>query len=232
MSIQGNLEWAAWLVLWCVLLDKADGSVARLLNATSDFGLQMDSLVDLVAFGVAPAALIHAALSDAGTAGVQSMVSAGVVMIYVVCVASRLALYNVSPGASTSSTFRGIPSTLGGAIIASAYLTWSAHIGAPEVLSKAMPALLLILGGLMISPFPLPKVAPRRNKAFNILQAGAIVATYIIGFARILPEFLFAEAFGYLLVGLCAGTMAARRAAEEAAEAEAETAAEAGDAPT
>ena len=47
LSVRGNLELAAWLILWGVLLDKLDGSAARLLNASSPFGAQLDSFADL-----------------------------------------------------------------------------------------------------------------------------------------------------------------------------------------
>ena len=45
----------AWLILWCVLLDKLDGFAAKALNSTSEFGAQFDSMADLVSFGIAPA---------------------------------------------------------------------------------------------------------------------------------------------------------------------------------
>ena len=51
----GELELAAWIIVWCGLLDVLDGLSARLLKATSDFGAEFDSMADLVSFGVAPA---------------------------------------------------------------------------------------------------------------------------------------------------------------------------------
>ncbi len=51
----GDLELAAWIIVWCGLLDVLDGVSARLLKATSNFGAEFDSMADLVAFGVAPA---------------------------------------------------------------------------------------------------------------------------------------------------------------------------------
>ena len=57
-SVGGEREAAAWLIVWCTLLDKADGFLARLLDAQSEFGFQLDSLADLLSFGVAPAVLV------------------------------------------------------------------------------------------------------------------------------------------------------------------------------
>ena len=54
----GDLEFAAWLIVWCGLLDTMDGVAARVLKATSSFGAEFDSMADLVSFGVAPAILI------------------------------------------------------------------------------------------------------------------------------------------------------------------------------
>ena len=54
----GELELAAWIIVWCGLLDVLDGLSARLLKATSDFGAEFDSMADLVSFGVAPAVLM------------------------------------------------------------------------------------------------------------------------------------------------------------------------------
>ena len=65
-AMDGRFEAAGWLMVMCVLLDKLDGTTARLLGATSKFGVQLDSLADLVVFGVAPAATLHLlARSDA-----------------------------------------------------------------------------------------------------------------------------------------------------------------------
>ena len=60
---RGNFESAAWLIVWCVLLDIADGKVAGWVNARSSFGIQFDSLADLLAFCAAPATLVYFVLT-------------------------------------------------------------------------------------------------------------------------------------------------------------------------
>lgn len=65
----GDLELAAWMIVWCGLLDVLDGLAARLLKATSPFGAEFDSMADLVAFGVAPGMLVLQAGMQLG--GVQ-----------------------------------------------------------------------------------------------------------------------------------------------------------------
>ena len=65
LAAKGELELASWMVLWGVLLDKLDGTAARALNATSEFGVQYDSFADFVIFGIAPAAILYFALTPA-----------------------------------------------------------------------------------------------------------------------------------------------------------------------
>ena len=213
-ALRGNVEWAAWLVMWCVLLDKADGAAARLLDACSDFGLQLDSLVDLVAFGVAPAALAYAA-----GPGYLDELAGVAAAVYVVCAALRLALYNVTPDSSTAGTFRGMPSTLAGALVGGAYLTWAARSGDAALLARGLPALMLLLGALMVSPFHLPKLKVRRSKAFNVFQAVVVVFCYVTAAARLLPEALLAIAATYTVAGLALGALP-RRSDEESDEVE------------
>ncbi len=204
-SIGGQFEWAGWLIVWCALLDKADGAVARVLRATSDFGLQMDSLVDLVAFGVAPAVLGYTALRHSGTHADAPLVTAGASIFYVICVAGRLAHFNTTVE-DQSNTFRGIPSTLGGAVLAGAFLIWSTGGPGGDILIRATTAGYVILGILMVAPLRLPKVKKRESFTINLFTAIAAAATYILGFSRTLPEVLFLIAVGYLIIGLVIGT--------------------------
>ena len=67
-SVNNQFDLAAWMVLWGVLLDKLDGTFARLLKASSGFGAQFDSFADFVSFGIAPAMLLLCAFGSASTA--------------------------------------------------------------------------------------------------------------------------------------------------------------------
>ncbi|RIL02192.1 MAG: CDP-diacylglycerol--serine O-phosphatidyltransferase [Proteobacteria bacterium] len=91
-AASGRFEKAAIAIFIAILLDGLDGRVARKLNATSKFGLEFDSLSDLVSFGVAPAFLIYhwAFLPLADEFGVF------ICFIYTICAASRLARFNIS----------------------------------------------------------------------------------------------------------------------------------------
>lgn len=204
MSAQGSYRLAAWMILWGVLLDKVDGSAARLFKATSRFGVEFDSFADFVTFGVAPAALVYFRLlaldPDPGSRGVV-MVAAG---LYVVALAVRLARFNITTGGE--SVFLGIPGTLMGAILGAAYLTWEKYGLATELL-RYSPACLLIGAGLMVSSIRLPKLKMRRSKVFNAFQVANIVTSYTLGPLMLLPEVLLAQALVYTVAGVIVGAL-------------------------
>ena len=95
----GDLELAAWMIVWCGLLDTCDGIAARLLKATSSFGAEFDSMADLVSFGVAPAMLVfNAGLQIAGVQldSGQFWVLLAAVSVFVLAGAMRLARFNLT----------------------------------------------------------------------------------------------------------------------------------------
>jgi len=200
MSVEGNFELAAWMILCGTLLDKLDGTTARLFNATSEFGLQFDSFADFVVFGIAPAALIYFKLVGSaqfeGWYRTAVIVSAG---MYVVALAVRLARFNIADG--DSSIFYGVPGTLMGAVVAAAYLTWAKYeLG--EALLAYSPAMLAIGAALMVSSLHMPKLKVRKSLAFNLFQFSNVAAAYVLAPLMLFPEYLCSLAIGYLFVGL------------------------------
>jgi CDP-diacylglycerol--serine O-phosphatidyltransferase len=100
----GMFERAVIFLFLGVICDTLDGRMARLLNATSRFGAELDSLSDAVSFGVAPAVLIYLAiLHPLGTLGQLAAAS------YLICAALRLARFNVDGGPLAKATFQGVP---------------------------------------------------------------------------------------------------------------------------
>jgi len=90
MALEGRIDIAVMLVLVAALLDAVDGKVARLLKASSPFGAQMDSLADIVNFGVAPALVLYVfVLEKAGAIGWTAA------LIYAIACALRLARFNI-----------------------------------------------------------------------------------------------------------------------------------------
>jgi len=200
MSAQGDYRLAAWMILWGVLLDKLDGSAARLLKATSKFGVEFDSFADFVVFGIAPAALIYYLLLGTGQfVGWQKtglMASSG---LYALALAVRLSRFNVTTGGE--DIFIGLPGTLLGATIASGYLTWEKH-GLPQSWLMYLPVFLVIAAFLMVSTVRIPKIKLRKSKVLNAFLVINLVVGYICGPLMLFPEYLFACAVSYTVWGL------------------------------
>ena len=135
------------------LLDGIDGRVARLTNTQSEFGVQYDSLADMVSFGVAPAILVLCwVLNDFGHA--DSMVAKLgwlAAFFYTACAALRLARFNTQSGVSDKAYFQGLASpAAAGTILAAVWFAESRGI-APQQVAWPMLVLTLALGALMVS---------------------------------------------------------------------------------
>lgn len=219
-AVDGDFREACWLIILCALIDKLDGTAARLLKASSPTGAQLDSLADLVTFGIAPGALVYAMLADqrlmaAGfeaeplamwTLGVGKIALALLVGAYVMGAALRLARFNVLEGQTAEDSpkvFYGMPTTVAGATLAALMLLAFEYQWLP--LLQWAPLVTLGLAVLMNVNVPLPKIARRRSTALNVFQAVNGIAGYICGIARILPEYLAAALVLYALIGFTWG---------------------------
>lgn len=142
-TMSQQYQTAAILILLGVFLDGMDGKIARRLDVETNFGKELDSLCDLVSFGVAPALLVYDNyLQEIGFFGLIIALS------FALCGAVRLARFNVM---NIKDHFIGIPITFAGGIMAIAIL-----------LSKILPAfifpyLTIVLAYLMVSNFKIPK---------------------------------------------------------------------------
>lgn len=116
LAYQGDYYRASWFIVIAGVLDVLDGAFARMGRAGTRFGQELDSLVDLVSFGVAPAILMYFLYLSrmGGFAWVFSYA-------FVVCVALRLARYNVQTGGEHKTTFTGLPSPAAGMTLATYY---------------------------------------------------------------------------------------------------------------
>jgi len=112
-SFQGNYSVAGIAIILAGVLDMMDGRIARATHSTSRFGVQYDSLADLVSFGVAPAVLVYASALQA-TGGRGWAIAA----LYTVCAALRLARFNVQSESGPKDHNYGLPSTIAGGFVA------------------------------------------------------------------------------------------------------------------
>ena len=160
---------AGMLLFVAMLFDLLDGQVARLTKQTSDFGAQLDSLCDVVSFGVAPVYLLMAC-----TTAFHSRLLWGIGALFAACAALRLARYNVEQGDEHESGFTGLPSPAAAGTVASfAIVTpllnrfdemqatdMPARLGAlvAEVSPILLPVMMFTMALLMVSRIPYPHV--------------------------------------------------------------------------
>jgi len=134
---------AATAILLAMVLDGMDGKIARKLDVTSNFGKELDSLCDLVSFGVAPALLVY-------STSLQNMGHIGLIIAlnFALCGAIRLARFNVI---NITTHFIGIPITFAGSLIALAILLSN------KLPLIVFPLLTILLSYLMVSNLKVPK---------------------------------------------------------------------------
>ncbi|MDR3568179.1 MAG: CDP-diacylglycerol--serine O-phosphatidyltransferase [Syntrophobacteraceae bacterium] len=150
-AIGGNFELAAIAVLASCLFDILDGKVARMTGGTSRFGVEYDSLADLVAFGVAPGLLIYLlALKPYGRIGWLAA------FVYMACGALRLARFNVQVETTNKKFFVGLPIPGGATMIATTvlFLRYREIAVHGPVIGPVLLVATFLLGSFMISTMP------------------------------------------------------------------------------
>lgn len=172
LAADGEYEWAAWLILLGMVFDALDGQVARMTRSAGNFGVQLDSLCDVVTFGLAPAVLINRISLDYGRLGMPDQAVWLLSVLYVVCAVLRLARFNLETGteAEDHERFYGLPSPAAAGqvatlIILNNYLPARPFDFLPEhPLVVAMPFVGLVAGGLMVSRIPYAHLGNRLFK--------------------------------------------------------------------
>lgn len=142
--LKGNAHMSMLFIFLAAFSDRFDGMVARKLNIESDFGKELDSLCDLVSFGIAPGILVYeASLNNMPAVGMT------IVILYILCGAIRLARFNVK---EFDGAFFGIPITAAG-IILTFFTMFAAHL--PILFFAGITAVLMVL---MVSNIRIPKM--------------------------------------------------------------------------
>jgi CDP-diacylglycerol---serine O-phosphatidyltransferase len=143
-SIHGQLNLSLLLIFIAAFADRFDGMVARKFNIESELGKQLDSMCDIISFGVAPALLLYQGiLHEFGGPG------SFFTIFYIGCGAFRLARFNIS---ENNSYFTGLPITVAGCLATLSFLT------IPFLPPQLFLFIIIILSFLMVSPFKLKKV--------------------------------------------------------------------------
>ena len=198
LAVQGNVEAAAFSILFSALMDGLDGKVARLTNTASEFGIQYDSLADLVAFGVAPAFMAWAwTLNNYGKTGI------GVAFLYVACTALRLARFNVCVNTVSKKFFVGLPCPAAGCFLA-LFALFSSYM--PEWMQERVTFFTLIVTFIMallmvsrVRYFAFKEYGFLRAHTFSYLVAALLIFVLILS-QPVVFSFLFGTI--YILSGL------------------------------
>ena len=203
-SISGDFINAAWLVLLCTVMDKLDGTTARLFKASSEFGVEFDSFSDFVSFSLAPAVLVFSYFSKEIPGGkiLEYPYFVAVVPLYVIFCAVRLARYN-SYQSDDHDYFSGLTSTMSGGMLA-AYMVFA--IENPDfkfLLSTDIVAgMMLIQACLMLLPFKYPKVKMPKHKILRVFFCVYLIFLCCLIFMRRLPWLLWISGVLFVLIGV------------------------------
>jgi len=160
LTMQGKFEAASLMVIGSLVADGLDGRLARMLKADGEFGKELDSLADVVAFGTAPAILLYQmVLHQLGYYGMA------IAIVFPMCGALRLARFNII---KTSGFFQGVPITAAGTFLSCLAFYTQQELTREPVLFL-FPAVVLSLSYLMISTIPYPDFKKRpKSVSFNI----------------------------------------------------------------
>lgn len=195
-AIKGEFALAAGLILVAALFDGADGKVARLTKTSTRFGLELDSLADVISFGVAPALLTYIwALAPYGRVG---WVSA---FVFVACGALRLARFNVMSGKIDPKRFQGLPIPGAAAMMSTTVLFFHKLGLSPADYGLALLILTYGLSFLMVSGVKFhafKDLGFAKQKPFSSTVAFVLILALVAASPFVVPFFLMA---GYLVSG-------------------------------
>ena len=198
-ALDEKFEFAIIAIIFAALIDGLDGRIARLIKGTSKVGKELDSLTDMISFGVAPAFIMYFwKLNTLGRFGWL------VCLIYVICVALRLARFNVNSNQEPSwkdNFFEGVPSPAGGILVLTPLIISLTDFNYIQLnYDVIVPAFFIITSLLLISKFPsysLKKIVIQR-KATIFLLFGIVL---FFGLLLIYPFNIIAiSAIIYLLI--------------------------------
>ncbi|EPR42665.1 CDP-diacylglycerol/serine O-phosphatidyltransferase [Desulfovibrio sp. X2] len=196
MAINGAYESAAWAVLVSCVLDGLDGKIARLTHTASEFGVQLDSLADLVAFGVTPALLTYLwQLRAYGRLGLMAC------FLFMACAALRLARFNVQTSSAGKLLFTGLPTPAAGCTLATLVLF---HETLPPSAVHAIMAPLCLILAYGLSFLMVSKIRYFAFKEYGWFKAHAMgsLVTAVLLFVLVAsePALLLFPIFAFYMV--------------------------------
>ncbi|MDX9930705.1 MAG: CDP-diacylglycerol--serine O-phosphatidyltransferase [Bacteroidales bacterium] len=202
LAAEGKLLIASWLILTAMIFDFLDGFTARLLKAYSPLGKELDSLADMVSFGVAPALIIYKAIGTAqginGPVLSAENISASSLVLLIplimpVCAGLRLAKFNIDTTQST--TFKGLPTPANALAVISAII--AQHFSHGTVIDQffesewALALFSVIISLLMVTRIPMlslktTSLSLKGNEARYLLVVTVILSIVLMGISGVI----------------------------------------------
>lgn len=188
-SMNGRYDVAAWFIFISAVFDTLDGKIARLTNTTSQFGVEYDSLADLVAFGVAPAILMYSwALQPFGKFGWLAA------FLYVACGALRLARFNVQVESVDSKYFIGLPIPAAASMVGACVLLFYYLGGSGTIRMVSVLILIYGLAVLMVSNVPYYSFKDSellKQRPFGMLVLAVVLTIVIVAQPELMLFLIF-----------------------------------------
>jgi CDP-diacylglycerol---serine O-phosphatidyltransferase len=205
-AARGDYERAVWYTLIGAVCDAIDGRVARATGTGSRFGEELDSLVDAISFGFAPAMILYfAVLRKDGLDWIF-------VFLFSSCAVMRLARFNIEQAGRAKTHFRGLPSPVAGGVLAT-YFWFSQTALYNETVISDLPwhtmvrFLMAGLAFLMISNVPYPAVPTFNHKTLRGVLGLVFVIGLIFGLIFLPKDFFFPVGMLYVVYGIVASVM-------------------------
>jgi CDP-diacylglycerol--serine O-phosphatidyltransferase len=198
---RGQFDFAGLLIVLGGVADALDGRVARATGSGSRFGSELDSLVDIITFGVAPALIMYFAVLN--REGWEWLIA----FLYVTCAAIRLARFNVEQAGRAKRYFHGLPSPAAGMTLATYYWFSQSTLYNETILGDLpwhfwLRFLMLALAFLMISNVSYPAVPTIGYKKLSEIIGSLVVVGSIIGMIVLRKQFYFPALVIYVLYGV------------------------------
>ncbi len=196
-AARGDFSAASWSIVFAAVLDMLDGRIARFTATGSRFGAELDSLVDAISFGVAPALLVYFLFfEDQPWSWVLSF-------LYVTAVVVRLARFNVEQGGQAKRNFHGLPSPTAGMVLATIFPFFNAPAVASSTMglptTQTVGIAMIVLAVLMLSHIPYP-IVPKLSFRSPRATAGSLYLISCATAAILIPEY-------FILPILCVYTL-------------------------
>lgn len=192
-AMRGEYATAAPLIGFAVVLDMLDGRIARMTGTASEFGVQFDSMADVISFGVAPAILAFAwGLSPLGRLGWAAA------FLFVTAAALRLARFNIQAGSADKRYFIGMPSPAAAGVVAATVYAYPVGFSEP---AWAAPLVLLVVvpAALMVSTVRYRSFKSLDTQAGHPFRLLILFAVFITALVTRPQEVLVVVAYAYLV---------------------------------